>query len=473
MNKTLKLWLFGVLASLVFAGTVNAQEEDDDEFGDDFAQEETGASSEAPALEWSGFMQLERADHVGDKSPADRKHLADELRFRLKTTHAADKGSMIIKLDFVQDLVTGTSAVDVREARILTTPASWLDLSLGKQVNTWGVGDMVFINDLFPKNWMAMFLGKDMEFLKEPANSYRASAYLGPITVDVVHHPKFAADVTPAGCTFAVFNPNSMLDSSQPSIAGGESACTSAASPNPNMPTEAEDAVRLKMQTGGWELAMYGYRGFYKNPKGMVMSSSTDGVSLSPIYPRMSSIGGSAEGPLGPGILSMEVGRYDSLDDPNGTNPLIENSANKGLIGYRLEFSQHISAGMQSMVESMSQADGYDQGILGMYQQMGLTAEQAAQTAAYKYRLAPTRHTYTLRLGFKAYQDTLWVNFFAFERPEDEDRYQKLEVVKRLSDALVLATGANVFSGSATKPDRDFGMLDNEDNGFVRVQYNF
>jgi len=470
MKKAFERVLFGLVASFIFVSAPNLQAEEDDDFADEFAQEETGGEGAKSGLEWSGFMQFERVDHLGTDSPRKRKHLGDEVRFRLKTSHEADQASMVLKMDFVQDQLTGASSVDIREARILTTPTSWLDLSLGKQVNTWGVGDMVFINDLFPKNWMAMFTGKDMEFLKEPANSYRASAYFGDATLDLVHHPKFAADVTPKGCVFAVYNPNSMLDSTQPQIAGSEQACTAQSS---TQPTEAEDAVRLKLQKGGWELAVYGYRGFYKNPKGMAMTVSSTGATLAPIYPRLQSVGASAEGQLGPGIFSMEVGQYTSLDDKEGTNPLIENSASKGLIGYRMDFTQNISAGVQSMIESMNQADGYEKGILGMYQSMGLTAAQAAQTPAFVNRLDKTRSTYTLRLGFNAQQETLRVNIFAFERPEDQDSYQKLEITKRLSDALVVATGANFFKGDDLKKDRDFGMLTNEDNGFARIQYNF
>ncbi len=36
---------------------------------------------------------------------------------------------------------------------------AWLDLRLGRQIITRGVGDLVFINDVFPKDWSAFFPG--------------------------------------------------------------------------------------------------------------------------------------------------------------------------------------------------------------------------------------------------------------------------------------------------------------------------
>ncbi|HPQ42189.1 MAG TPA: hypothetical protein PLV45_17595, partial [bacterium] len=63
------------------------------------------------------------------------------------------------------DLETGDGFFDLRQANIIYSPVFWMDLKIGRQILTWGTGDLVFINDLFPKDWQSFFLGRDTEYL--------------------------------------------------------------------------------------------------------------------------------------------------------------------------------------------------------------------------------------------------------------------------------------------------------------------
>ncbi|MDT8447810.1 MAG: hypothetical protein RRB13_13045 [bacterium] len=477
MNYQVKQLTLSLAAALaLWTGPAQAQE-----FESDFASEFTeAAGAMAPAQSagpaWTGFLSWEQGGHFGEPSENERQRVLDQTRFRLKTSKSTEVGKLDLKLDFVDDGVLNEAYLDLREGRITTTPFSWMDLSVGKQVNTWGVGDMLFINDLFPKNWMAMFLGKDMEFMKDPANSARVSTYLGPVTFDLVYHPQFAPDTTPNGCVFAVYNPNSLLDASQPALAGNAGACGSppAASLRDGQYDHDEIAGRLKANLGGFELALYGYHGFYKNPRGMELSVDSSGaMSLAAIYPRLSVQGASLEGQLGPGIMNFEAGNYDSLDDPDGTQALIENGALKGLIGYRMDFSAHFSAGIQVYQETMKEYAAYEQSIVSMYQSMGLSEAMAEAQPGYIYRKEEQHQTYTLRLTFKAQQETLWINFFGYQRPQDRDGFYKLDLTKRASNALSMTFGVNLFEGDVHYQDRDFGMLAAEDNAFLRLTYNY
>ena len=446
------------------------------DFGDDFAGEFDSASPAtggATGLNWSGSLTWEQGGHFGVPSANPRQWVLDQTRFRMKTQESTDMGKINVNLDFVQDGVRKSSYLDVREAKITTTPFSWLDIAIGKQVNTWGVGDMVFINDLFPKNWMGMFLGRDMEFMKDPANSVRTSAYMGPVTVELVGHPQFAPDTTPNGCVFAVYNPASMLDSSKPVLASNASACGADHAPElkDGQYKNGEFAGRISMKLGGYDLAAYGYSGFYKNPKGMTFDATTG--SLTPRYPRLSASGASLEGQLGPGIVSMEAGRYLSLEDRKGLDPLTENSMVKSVVGYRMDMTASLSLGAQVYQEQMENYSQYEQGILGMYQSMGLSSAQAASQPGYLYRKEEVQRTYTLRATVKAQQETLWVSFFGYQRPQDRDSYVKLDITKNLSTKFKVAFGANVFDGNKNYQDREFGMLANEDNAYLRVQYNY
>ena len=469
MNKQFFKWLgaVSVAMALNFGGQAFGQ----DDFADDFADAGAEEVAAPKGLELTGYLSVERAGRTDKNSDFSGDWLLNQTRIRLQTNQSSDLASFNAKFDFVEDAVSKETRLEVREAKITVTPLEWMDLSLGKQVNTWGVGDMLFINDLFPKNWDAMFLGQDMEFMKNPATSYRMSVYLGAFTWDVVSHPEFAPDTTPNGCTLAVYNPNSLLDSTQATIAQNTAACGTEAASDVKTGAygQGELANRVKAQFGGFELALYSYKGFYKNPQGMLLS---DG-QLSPIYPRLEAAGISLEGQLGVGIFSFEAGKYDSLDDPDGNDPLITNGMTKSLIGYRMDISRNFSFGLQAYQEQMVDYDQYELGIKGMYQQMGLTEAQAMEQNAYKYRKEEVHTTQTLRVTFKAQQETLWINLFGYSRPQDKDSFVKLDLTKRMNDQVKFVVGANLFNGDDNYPDREFGMLKDQDNGFMRLQYNY
>lgn len=57
--------------------------------------------------------------------------------------------------DRAVDLESGEGAFDLREASLVFSPSADTDVKLGRQILTWGTGDLVFINDLFPKDWVS------------------------------------------------------------------------------------------------------------------------------------------------------------------------------------------------------------------------------------------------------------------------------------------------------------------------------
>jgi hypothetical protein len=69
-----------------------------------------------------------------------------------------------------------------------------MDLKIGRQILTWGTGDLLFINDLFPKDWNSFFIGRDEEYLKAPSDGIRVSLYTKLINLDIVYTPRFDAD---------------------------------------------------------------------------------------------------------------------------------------------------------------------------------------------------------------------------------------------------------------------------------------
>jgi hypothetical protein len=444
--------------------------------------------TEPKGIQWSGFFEVEQGGRVGKEGPQERHWILSNRRFRLATSLNAEYGSMYLKADFIDDGVTGESQMEIREGRIVLTPVTWLDISAGKQVNTWGVADMLFINDLFPKNWISNFLGRDMESMKESANSLRATAYYGGWSLDIVYHPEFSPDITPTGCRFAYYDPNSGQLTSRPDTCG---------QPNPYAGrtgnfTDSELSARLKRQFGSFEVALYGYEGFYKNPKGLQWEdengSATDetefdkgqpGWSLIPYYPELTVSGASVEGQLGPGIVSLETGYYDSREDRDGDNPLIENSKWKYLLGYRMDFTANVGFGLQMYGEKMEKYDEYEKSLISMIQAQAaqeggqINESQAEEQDPYRYRKEEFHYTYTVRMTFKARQDTLQLSLFSYQRPQDKDSFTKIEIGKRLDNHIEFAIGVNVFSGEDHYEDREFGMLRYDDNAFARLKYYF
>jgi hypothetical protein len=312
---------------------------------------------------------------------------------------------------------------------------------------------MLFINDLFPKNWMANFLGREMEMLKDSSDSVRLTTYWGPSTFDFVYTPKFAADVTPTGCRFGVFDVN------ERKVVSKSSTCESEVSygRDNGKISEGELALSVKRNVYGQELALYGYRGFFKSAK----SLRFDGSSFTPFHSRLNVFGFSSEGQVGPGILSVEAGYYDSEDDSSGDNYLIENSSIRYLFGYRADLSAKFSLGFQFYQERMMKYREYEQSFL------------SNNPNGFAYRKSEGRNTYTVRLTYKAQQETLNFSLFSYLRPQDKDSFTKFEVSKKINDDLKITTGVNVFTGKDNYRDREFGMLDDADNAFARLTFSF
>lgn len=411
-----------------------------DEF-DEFAGEEEGGG-QTQLVDFAGFVEIEHGSNDSDTVLASRK-------FRLDAAKTFDGGGVFSKIDFINDDVTGNTFVATRELRLQYKLSDNFDLSLGRQVATWGVADMLFINDLFPKNWVANFTGRDFEMLKEAADSARITSYFGGYTIDTVYMPKFTPDTTPTGCRFEIYNPNT-----QGLILNTNSCSDSLDNTDSN---KSETAVSIRKSFGGFEFALYGYAGHYKAPKGIEL----DGGAYVGFYPKLSVYGVSVEGQAGPGIFTFESGYYESKDDLAGDDSLIENSKLKYLLGYRMDLTSQFSFGVQIYQEKMSNYSEYEGALF------------ASNPNAYKYRENEISSTYTLRLTYKAMQDTLVYSLFTYVRPDDHDSFTKLEASKQLYNDYKVTVGASVFTGDDNYLDREFGMLKDSDNIYLRGRYSF
>lgn len=443
------------------AAEENVFEEEEAVFGEEesvFGEEGASGSEEASfgimgddnQIQLNGFLEIERGARIGESDNHEETWVLANERVRLKTSKSVDKGGFDLKLDFVKDGVTRETEIDIREARLRYSPVSWMDLSIGKQVSTWGVGDLIFINDLFPKNWVNLFAGRDIESLKDSSNAVRMTSYFGDWSWDVVWTPEFDPDTTPTGCRFSMFDPNQAMPVANLDSCGEPLSVDE----QNNQDENGEIAMRLKTQFGAQEVAFYGYNGFWKNPKGIKFDQQAG--SFKPFYPRLGVYGLSSEGQFGPGIIFLEAGHYRSYEDEDGTDPLIENSNVRTMVGYKYQLSADLTASGQVMSEKMLNYDNYEEHL-----PMGMIAKDEV------------RNTVTLRLVQTAQQETLRISFFVYHRPQHRDDYLRYWINKRLDDHFDVTIGGNVFSGHPDYLDSEFGMLHQDDNAFVRVKYIF
>ena len=142
-----------------------------------------------------------------------------------------------------------------------------LDIRAGRQILTWGTGDLIFINDLFPKDFVSFFVGRSLEYLKVGSDAVKFSLYPGPFSLDLVAIPHFTPSEIPKGERLSFFNPfTNRIAVPGESLSMRKSAAT---------PENTELALRFYRTFGSYEGALYGFRGFFKEPSGMDPADGT------------------------------------------------------------------------------------------------------------------------------------------------------------------------------------------------------
>jgi hypothetical protein len=398
-----------------------------------------GPSATAQENTFHGFVQANYSVRVSKTRPTDPPgdFLLGDQRLELELARAAESGRVraYAKADFVHDAVEGAARIDVREA-FLTLTSTRVDLRMGRQVITWGVGDLVFINDVFPKDWTALIAGQPLQYLKLGSDAANLNLYLGPISAQVVAVPFFQADVLPDGTRLTGFTPFP-----------GRS--TREVQPDQRI-GNTQVALRLYGRVGRFDTAVHAFRGFWGSPPGVEL----DGEDAVRFYPGLTVYGASLQGAFAQGILSLETGLYDSRDDPDGRNPAIENSQLRALVGYQRALGGDLTVGAQYYAERMVEYDRY----------------RLTVPPSFPVRLQ-TRHNVTARITRLFNYQTSQVSVFVWASPNDEDYYLNPEVRHSLSDEVWVAAGANVFGGS--QRHTFFGQFDRNDNVYGTLRYSF
>lgn len=279
-------------------------------------------------IESAHTYRIESNDALDSGAAGDRDFPRSEFRAQFTARDNMDLASFFARVDLVSDATEADrTQVDVREAYMKLFLAKWLDVKFGRQVATWGTGDLVFANDLFAKDWDAFFTGMDDSYLKPPQDLLRLSFYKGNTTAELVLSPHFTPDNLPDGSRLSVFNP--FLDQTV-----GRDMAPMMEQPEKNL-SNGEIFARIYGAAGRFEWALYGYKGFWPTPQGIYITDTT--ASL--FYPKMYSTGASLRGPLASFLFNAEGAIYVSPEDKDGDNPMVPNSQLRGFVGLEKSLS--------------------------------------------------------------------------------------------------------------------------------------
>jgi len=341
------------------------------------------------------------------------------------------------------DLVRGTGWFDLRELSGRFSPADWMDVKVGRQALTWGTGDLVFLNDLFPKDWQSYFTGRDLEYLKAPVDAAKVSLFSKAANVDLVFMPRFNPSRFISGRRLSYYSPTM-------GKRAGQNAVIKTDLPNEWF-DDSQWAARVSRRVGSYELAGYGYWGLWRTPEGF------DPVRGRATYPRLSTYGASVRGPLGRGIANAEAAYYDSRQDRSGSDPMVRNSETRLLGGYETDLpaiAPELTAALQYYVELMQDYNAY---------RRTLPAGAKARDR--------DRHVLTVRLTKQLFNQNLTLGVFTYYSPSDQDAYIRPNAKYKIDDHWTAEVGGNVFVGKDAHTF--FGQFERNSNLYAALRYAF
>lgn len=396
--------------------------------------------------ELHGFMEG-RAGARTQTDPFQDDRSLSELRLQLDALTYFETATLQIRADFLYDdlttdgekidLNTGDGFIDLREFNILFTPIDWADVKIGRQILTWGTGDLLFINDLFPKDWNSFMLGRDEEYLKAPSDAIYASFFPSIGSIDIAYMPRFDADRYVDGRRLSYWNPGSQ------SLAGQNAVVN--AQLRDKWFRDDELSMRFYRPLLSWEASLYAYHGFWKSPIG----ANTSGT----YFPRLNAYGASANGALGSGLAHIEMGYYDSRENSTATQSVPKDEF-QFLAGYQREIGKDLTAGIQYYLEWMMEYDDYS------------NAQPNHDTSRDE-----ARHVLTLRLTQMLMNQNLMLSLFTFYSPSDNDAYIRPIATYKMTDHWTLTANGNFFIGENNHTF--FGQMKNNSNVNLGIRYSF
>jgi len=389
-----------------------------------------------------GFLQGLYGGRLDESNPTATELTASETRLQLRAEHFGDRSEFFGRLDFVYDGADSSQYEwELREGYLKFHVGANLDFKVGRQILTWGTGDLIFINDVFAKDYRSFFIGRDDQYLKAPQNAVRASYYSGLGSLTLVWTPRFEPNRLPTGRRLSYFNGVDIV---------GEGYYFDPPTPAPKL-ENGEVALRFSRTIGSFNSALYFYKGFYKNPLGVAVVETM----MMPVYPKLNVYGASVRGPLWGGIVWLEGGYFDSRQDRHGDNPYMPNSSVTSMIGFERQVATNLTVNGQWQADLMLHHDIYE-------------AQRLSMGA---YVRDKVRHLVTTRVTKLLYDELLTLSLFVFYSPTDEDGYLRASAGYKYTDEVKIEVGGNVFDGNHKATE--FGQFRENDNIYAKLTYGF
>ena len=424
--------------------------------GDEADETEASASAEKDTVPlrraWRehviGFWEV-RGGFRTRADPHEKDESLGEMRLQLEADYTWHGVTFAGRVDFVYDPVldhhdvnmnTGEGWLDLREASVNFTPMPFMDVVAGRQILTWGTGDFLFLNDMFPKDYRSFFIGRDVEYLKAPSDAVKVSMYSDIANLDVVYTPRFDHDRIVRGWRLSSFRGGRFR---------GRDAILDVNEPD-DWFTDDEIAMRLHKRIAGLELAAYGYRGFWKSPGGRDPQGQA-------IFPELNVYGASVRGTIKSGIANAEVAYYDSVEDRDGDDPRINNDELRFLAGYKRDLpmvARDFSLGLQYYLEWMQDYEAYERSL----------PPGTPEDDEY-------RHVVTCRLRKQFFRQTLTPSLFTFYSPSGDDAYLRPQVNWDVTNDWTLSAGANLFFSE--DDHTAYGRFKRNTNVYASLRYSF
>ncbi|MBI5185642.1 MAG: hypothetical protein HZA01_07945 [Nitrospinae bacterium] len=396
------------------------------------------SSSHASDISIHGFLQGNYSFGTTENPDGDDFKWLEE-RFQLKLDASRGPFHLFIKTDASFGHIDDEADIEIREGYADYTDAKW-DLRIGRQIITWGPGDLIFINDVFPKDYEAFFSGRPLEYLKKGIDGIKAGVYPDFASFEIIVIPFFEPNDYPDSKRFFMFDP-------MPAVTSREENEPSATLEN------TELALRVYRDIKGFDASLYLYRGYFRKPY-MIPDDLINPTKITLRYPELSVYGASLQGRALDGVLSLEAGYYDSREDGGGNDYTVPNSQTKFLIGYQRQFWEDFTVGLQYYGEYMHNYSEYKEN-----QPSGFPLDRRF------YQLA------TIRLTQFLMHQTLKLSFFSFCSPSDGDYMLNPEIKYSFADGIWAAIGGNIFGGG--EKWNQFGQLEKNDNIYLQLRYEF
>lgn len=386
-----------------------------------------------------GFWEVRNGWRL-DRDADEKDASIAETRLQLDLGKDLGWGILKIKGDFLGDLVEEETRAILRECNLQFSPSDSIDVKLGRQTLTWGTGDLLFINDLFPKDWTSFFIGRDSEYLKAPSDAVKASLFFDFVNVDLAYVPIFNNSEYIDGSRLSYWNSMLGRTAGRDFVFGDHE--------RNRFGNDSEYAIRASKNVNGKEIALYGYAGFWKTPEGL------NPQTAKLFYPELSAYGLSIRQPVFGGIGNVEAGYYDSRDDRDGNDPMTRNSEIRFLAGYERELGRDFTGAFQYYLEFMQDYDQYRRVL------------PPGMRKADEYR-----HLFTVRLTKLLMNQNLKLSLFAYYSPSDEDCYLRPNIHYKINDQWAVEGGGNIFAGA--DDHTFFGQFEDNTNLYAGLRWSF